>query len=228
MDKKIQNLSELASSLDTLMARGVLGTLEIKESEDMRLIAVLPFYVVGEYSLERKSYIKIGVDYAVNCYICEPSVEEKIEVLNKEGKHELFYSTITNRVQRFHDYIARVFLLHDTNTNTNQLKPGMAFYAFVKRLPYSENLPKHQQIHKRWFSRNLYVDNNFVNILPFEITEPTESSLAYATRKDNETKKQRDNLIDLHVRRARMPVDVRQRVVPKEQPRNEKFIFSWD
>lgn len=223
-----ENLYQLAESRNLILARGVLGVVNIVEADNEIYIATVPFHVIAEYSFEHKKYVKLNRPYTVYTYFCEPSFNTFVEIPNHAGVREIFSMETVNRVKSFLDYISHVLLLYDETTKESTLQVGSAFYAFVSKLPFSEE-KEINSVYKRWFSRNIFVeDDTFLSIQPLAVSSPTEESTNFAKGKDDETKEQRVKLVNLHVRHAKMSFDVRQKVVAKSESRNEKHGFDWD
>lgn len=223
-----EELALLAESYNYELARGVLGVIEVIENKSKRYFASVPFHIVAHYSNEDKKYIALERPYTVYTYFCEPDLDIEVEIPLDKDKSEVFSIDILQRMSSFNEYISKVLLLFDYNTRDSKLGIGHAFYAFVRKLPYTEFIPNHNGIDKRWFRRNLYTGNHFLNISPFEITAPTEKSIEFATRRDSETQGERIKLVNLHARTASVPFDVRQKVSSKnDRQANPVVGIDW-
>jgi hypothetical protein len=223
MDNK--ELNSVAKSLNYSLARGVLGLIEVVESKHKNYYALVPFHVVAMYSEEQERYVALNSPYTVYTYFCEPDIDDKVEIPTGDNQVEIFSPDILERMKSFHDYISKVLLLYDYKTGKPLLGVGHAFYAFVRYNLYVESADK--KIDKRWFRRNLY-NNYFLNISPFRITLPTEKSIEFATRRDDETKKQRIDLVNFHARTSTIPFDVRQKVNPKRSRQQDTgIVLDW-
>lgn len=225
---KNESIIAEAEAVGYELVRGVLGTIEVVESKLKQYYASVPLHVVAVYSKEEKRYVALTTPYTVYTYFCEPDIDDEVEIAIANKEKTIFFVNILERMSSFHEYIAKVLLLFDYKTGELKMSEGHALYAFVRTIPYTDSLPNHNGVDKRWFRRNLYTGKDFLTISPYEITKPTEKSIEFARRKDSETKKQRTQLINIHAGTTKIPFDVRQKVVTKSDRQDDSIIsLDW-